>query len=142
MKKIFTIIAVTLLVWGCAKKITPATSANMPASNGGGVVAPSASATSPKTGTAPVASSTPVASVPSTTAPASRNPVDAKPASPEMLGQSTYNTKCGRCHGLKVTSEYTPDRWVSIMQVMASKAQLSDVEKENVLSYVKANAKK
>ena len=142
MKKIFTIITVAVFVWGCAKKITPATSANMPASNGGGVFAPSASANAPKTSTVPVASTTPVASVPSTTAPASRNPADAKPASPEVLGQSTYNTKCGRCHGLKVTSDYTADRWVSIMQVMAPKAQLSDVEKENVLSFVKANAKK
>jgi mono/diheme cytochrome c family protein len=59
-----------------------------------------------------------------------------------MLGQSTYNAKCGKCHGLKVTTDFTADRWVSIMQVMASKAHLDDTEKENVLAYVKANAKK
>jgi hypothetical protein len=58
------------------------------------------------------------------------------------MGQSTYNAKCGKCHGLKVTTDYTADRWISIMQVMAPKAHLDDTEKENVLAYVKANAKK
>ena len=48
-----------------------------------------------------------------------------------MLGQSTFNVKCGKCHGLKVTTDYTADRWVSIMQVMATKAQLTETEKEN-----------
>ncbi len=143
MKRIFTIVAVTVLVWGCAKKITPAISSTAPSSNSGSVTPAPSKFEKPVVNTTPVPSTTaPVASVPSTTAPASRNPAEAKPSSPEMLGQATFNTKCGRCHGLKVTSDYTTDRWVSIMQVMAQKAQLSDVEKENVLSFVKANAKK
>ena len=58
-----------------------------------------------------------------------------------MAGQSTYNAKCGRCHGLKVVQDYTKDRWISVMQVMAPKANLSETEKANVLAYVTANAK-
>lgn len=87
---------------------------------------------------------TPAGTVPATPAGSSSRsvPVDPAKASPEMQGQSTYNAKCGRCHGLKVTSDYTSDRWVSIMQVMAPKANLTDAEKENVLVYVRANAKK
>ena len=66
----------------------------------------------------------------------------AKAAAPEVQGQSTYNAKCGKCHELKVVGDYNADRWVSIMQVMAPKAGLTDVEKDNVLAYVKVNAKK
>jgi len=58
-----------------------------------------------------------------------------------IAGQATFNAKCGRCHGYKIPSDYTVDRWISIMQVMAMKANLTDIEKENVLAYVKANAK-
>ena len=59
-----------------------------------------------------------------------------------IAGQSVYNVKCGSCHGLKIVADYTVDRWISVMQVMAMKAHLTDVEKENVLAYVKANAKR
>jgi hypothetical protein len=59
-----------------------------------------------------------------------------------MLGQATYNAKCGKCHGLKIASDYTVDRWISVMQIMAPKAKLDETEKENVLAYVKANAKR
>jgi mono/diheme cytochrome c family protein len=61
---------------------------------------------------------------------------------PEQVGQSIFNAKCGRCHGLKIPSEYTDIRWVQIMQVMAMKANLNETEKANVLTYVRANAKK
>ena len=84
--------------------------------------------------TATVAATAPVVTPP---------PATAEPAkSPEMLGQSTYNGKCGRCHGLKPVGDYTADRWVGIMESMAPKARLDDTEKQNVLAYVKANAKK
>jgi len=79
--------------------------------------------------------------VPSTPA-GTRSPAEGAAKSPEMLGQATYNAKCGKCHGLKVTTDYTAERWISVMQVMAPKARLDDTEKENVLAYVKANAKK
>ena len=73
---------------------------------------------------------------------ASKTTRDASTITPEMQGQTIYNAKCGSCHYLKVTTDYTADRWISIMQVMAIKANLNDTEKENVLAYVKANAKK
>jgi mono/diheme cytochrome c family protein len=151
MKRIFTIAALTIFVWGCAKKIAPQSSASSPSSNSGSAV--TVPPAPPKFEAAAAANATPVAS----TAPAGPAPIPSVPAtpagtrtpaertgtsSPEMLGQATYNTKCGRCHGLKVTADYTADRWISIMQVMATKAQLAEAEKENVLAYVKANAKK
>jgi cytochrome c553 len=114
MKKTFTVIALTILVWGCAKKVTTAASTSGGSSN-----------------TAVVNTSTDAVSA---------APVIAK--SSEMLGQQTYIAKCGRCHGLKVTTDYTADRWVGIMESMAPKAHLDATEKENVLVYVKTNAKK
>lgn len=60
----------------------------------------------------------------------------------QIEGQKTFNAKCGRCHGLKVTTDYTDVRWVQIMQVMATKANLTATEKDNVLAYVRANCKK
>lgn len=146
MKKIFTIITLSILVWGCAKKIAA------PAGSG---IGSGASSNGAMSATPPVPAGTPsdksasaipgtVGTVPATPAGSSSRsvPVDPAKASPEMQGQSTYNAKCGRCHGLKVTTDYTSDRWVSIMQVMAPKANLTDAEKENVLVYVRANAKK
>ncbi len=154
MKRIFTIITVTIFVWGCAKKISPQASSAPVSSNSGSAVA--APEMSPKLGNSvpvgntpvtPSSSSTPaspaaIPSVPSTPE-GTRTPTDRSgTTSPEMLGQATFNVKCGKCHGLKVTSDYTADRWISIMQVMATKAQLTETEKENVLAYVKANAKR
>ena len=146
MKKIFTIITLSVLVWGCAKKIAaPAGSGIGTSSNGATSATPPVPASTPsgksESGTLPGTKEVPVGTVPATPA-GSRSPIDPSKASPEVQGQSTYNAKCGRCHGLKVTTDYTSDRWVSIMQVMASKANLTDAEKENVLVYVRANAKK
>lgn len=145
MKKAFSIFALTILVWGCAKKITPAASSTASGSSGN-------TATSPAPATLPVPPAAKVTAAPAsavTVSPTSTGsktgaiPADpVKTLAPEAIGQTTYNNKCGRCHGLKVTTDYTADRWVSIMQVMATKAQLNDAEKENVLVYVKANAKK
>jgi mono/diheme cytochrome c family protein len=145
MKKIFSIITLTILVWGCAKKITPTASAGTTSSNTGATTSPA-----PATLPIPPAAKTDVTTAGTTSNPAANTaaktgaiPADpAKPLAPEVMGQTTYNAKCGRCHGLKVTTNYTADRWISIMQVMAPKAQLTDAEKENVLVYVKTNAKK
>ena len=135
MKRTFTVIALMALVWGCAKKSTPTASTGGTSSNSGSVV--NAPSTSGKSET----NTTPVTTAPAT-AGAAKVPAAGATKSPEMLGQETYNAKCGKCHGLKVTTDYTVDRWISVMQVMAPKARLDDTEKENVLAYVKANAKK
>ena len=109
------------------------------------------------TGSAPVvmdkpSNNSPAVSTPSTTASvaAASEPTTAtksveRPGSADaaaIAGQAIFNAKCGRCHGLKVVSDYTVDRWISVMQVMAMKANLTETEKENVLAYVKANAKR
>ena len=71
---------------------------------------------------------------------------EAKPKSPEesaaIAGQSTFNAKCGRCHGLKVAGDYSVERWANILAVMAPRANLTETERSNVFEYVKANAKK
>jgi cytochrome c5 len=135
MKKTLSIIALSVFVWGCSHKMTPASAGAGTGTSGSGT---SAAAPATTTSTAAVAT-LPEDKTGSKTAPGTDS---ARSASPEMLGQSTYNAKCGRCHGLKVTTDYTADRWVSIMQVMATKARLDDTEKSNVLAYVKANAKR
>lgn len=142
MKKLLSVAAVVVLVWSCAKKITPA--ASTPASNGGSTVSntpaslPSAtgSTTNPATGTGTPGTVTAPASASGSLSTTGGTP------SPQRLGQQTFNAKCGRCHGLKVTTDYTVERWISIMQVMAIKANLDETEKSNVLAYVTANAKR
>jgi len=135
MKRTFTVIALTVLVWGCNKKVTPTASKGGPSSNSGSVV------TTPSNNAPAAANTTPLGTTPATPE-GSRTPAAGSATmSPEMMGQATYNAKCQKCHALKITTNYTADRWISVMQVMAPKAQLSDTEKDNVLAYVKANAK-
>lgn len=138
MKKVTLILTLAVFVFSCAKKSTPtASAASAPAGNSGKVVSGGAPATSPSA----TAASTP-AILPNENTGSKTPAAPATTASPEVQGQATFNAKCGRCHGLKPASDYTADRWVSIMQSMAPKARLTDAEKENVLAYVKANAKK
>ena len=118
MKKVFTIAALTIFVWGCNHKATP-TAAKAPA-------------TTPPVATAPVV---PPPAKPETVPATGDNNAVAQ-------GQTTYTAKCGRCHGLKTTTDYTADRWVGLVESMAPKAHLDATEKANVLAYVQANAKK
>lgn len=138
MKKATLILTLAVFVFSCAKKSTPAASSgSAPAGNSGKVVSGGA----PAAPAAPATAATP-AVLPNENTGSKTPATPATNASPEVMGQSTYNAKCGKCHGLKPTSDYTADRWVSIMQVMAPKARLTDAEKDNVLAYVRANAKK
>lgn len=141
MKKFLFVFILGIAVVGCAKKMTPASGGNTPVANNGAVAAtplpPAPPVIEQKVATnAPVNTNTEAGSQ------ASKTTRDASTLTHEMQGQAIYNAKCGRCHGLKVTTDYTADRWISIMQVMATKANLNDTEKENVLAYVKANSKK
>lgn len=66
-----------------------------------------------------------------------------KPDSPEAIaGKQVFTAKCGTCHELKDPADYTPKKWISIVNDMAPKAKLNATEKKNVLTYVQANAKK
>ena len=149
MKKIFTILTLTILVWGCAKKMAPA-KATTPSSNTGSAIGKNTETPPPVINTpAPTNTSANTATVfTADDNKSSKTIVKEGTQSPEVLsqlaGQSTYNAKCGSCHGLKVTTNYTSERWASVMAVMAdgSHANLNDTEKENVLAYVRANSKK
>ena len=102
MKKMYLLLAVTVLfVWSCSKKTTPS----------------------------------------STTIPSTET-VAAKPATGDIAeGKSTYEAKCGKCHGLINPEKFTAVKWVGLVNWMAPKAHLDDAEKQNVLAYVQANAK-
>jgi len=57
-------------------------------------------------------------------------------------GKTVYETKCIRCHAMKPVAAFTEPRWDGILRIMAPKANLTQVETEQVTAYVKANAKK
>ncbi len=145
MKKILSAILIMVLVWGCSKKLAPATSGTA-TSNSGSVITQTTAAETKTGSTTPAATST----ISSQPAPANTGTTGTKIAptatTPEaaatIAGQATYNAKCGRCHGLKVTIDYTAERWASILAVMAPRANLTETEKENVSAYVIANSKK
>lgn len=57
-------------------------------------------------------------------------------------GHSTFNAKCGRCHGLKNPDTHTVSQWKDIIAKMAPKAKLDSTERANVTAYVNFYAKK
>lgn len=141
MKNILLIAALMVLVWGCAKKMTPATS-ETPSSNIGSSGSSSTNA-DPKTANSTPATNTPPAVTSSGVSAALTPAVGRNPEEAALIaGQNTYNAKCGRCHAYKVTTEFTADRWMSIMAVMSIKANLTETERANVTAYVRANSKK
>ena len=64
--------------------------------------------------------------------------------SPEAIaaGKIVFETRCNRCHDLKETNGYTPDKWTTILQIMIPRARLNEEQAKQVRSYVMANAKK
>ncbi len=131
MKNIVIGFVSMVLIGGCAKKITPA-------NNGS-----STSNTQPLPAGTTAGSGSEVTMVINnqggSAAPKTETPADATAIA---AGQNTFNAKCGRCHGLKNPGDFTAERWEGIMDAMAPKAHLTDIEKANVYAYVKANAKK
>ncbi len=57
-------------------------------------------------------------------------------------GQTVYTNRCGRCHNLKTTTDFTPKQWEGILQSMIPKAKLDEAQAKQVTAYVMANAKK
>jgi trimethylamine-N-oxide reductase (cytochrome c) len=78
---------------------------------------------------------------PSQTATATTTTTTTTTTADAVAGKSTYMAKCGQCHGLKNPADFTVTEWGPILDNMARKAQLDDIEKANVLAYVDANAK-
>ena len=64
--------------------------------------------------------------------------------SPEAIaaGKIIFETRCNRCHDLKVIDVYTTARWTTILQTMIPRARLNEEQAKEVRSYVMANAKK
>ena len=148
MKKILCVASFSVMIWGCAKKMTPAQTGSSATPNSGSVITDTKTmSTDPgmAKGIAPATSSTTTAD-PALAGSAGARPVAPTATSPEakaaIAGQQTYNAKCGSCHGLKVTTNYTSERWASILAIMAPKANLTEDEKNNVYAYVKENSKK
>jgi len=56
-------------------------------------------------------------------------------------GKETFEAKCGSCHNLNKPSDYTFKEWNPILDRMAKKADLDYLQKQNVLGYLKDNAK-
>jgi len=147
MKKFFLLCSMAVVVFSCAKKVTPSKS-EIPSSNTGTVIsnngsgsnAPSTYSNSSSTTTA-----NGTGAVAGTNSPVAGSKIVAKAGTGDesaRAGQATYNAKCGSCHGLKVVSDYTAARWAGIMAVENTRANLSQTERTNVLAYVTANAKK
>jgi cytochrome c5 len=57
-------------------------------------------------------------------------------------GKQVYYVKCSKCHQAKEPELYTAERWVKIVDWMGPRAKITEIEKENILLYVKALAKK
>lgn len=57
-------------------------------------------------------------------------------------GHIVFESRCGRCHGLKDPTRYTSQRWDGILKSMIPKAKLNETEAQQVTAYVMANARK
>ena len=57
-------------------------------------------------------------------------------------GKTTFDAKCGKCHGLPDTGDHTAEQWKKIVAKMAPKAKLTPEETNWVLAYTVVNAKK
>ena len=57
-------------------------------------------------------------------------------------GHQIFDQNCGKCHRIFTPDEFKEKRWVRIIDEMAPKARLNENEKQKVLAYVVANAKK
>jgi hypothetical protein len=138
MKKTTLICLAIVVMYSCAKKMTPAASA--PSTD-------KASATV-TVATTPVSEANPTAMKPETpvapvtteaaivTEVTATEPITVKKETKEVVaGKEVFKAKCGRCHELKAPENYTAAKWVKIIDWMAPKAKLDASEKENVLAY-------
>jgi cytochrome c5 len=76
------------------------------------------------------------------TIPAVEKPIVNTPAVNMDNGKQVYYVKCAKCHQAKAPDLYTADRWIKIVDWMGPRAKITELEKENILAYVKAFAKK
>lgn len=118
MKKVWFVIGIVAIAWGCSPKAKPGASPQTPVATATPDPSP---APPPVPPAAPVAGKFDMATIEN--------------------GQKIYETRCGRCHGLKNTALYTASSWTGIMDRMAPKARLDEKEKAQTLAYVQHHAK-
>ena len=149
MKKIITALFFMIALYSCAKKITgsaakvvetPPSVTNVPLVKDIAPNAPSAPeppnaqdmAINPE---APVVGPLPVK--------AEVKPVeDKKKMAMIATGKEVYSVKCSKCHEAHEPKEFNEAKWVKLIDWMGPRAKLEANDKEAVLAYVKANAKK
>jgi len=56
-------------------------------------------------------------------------------------GRELYIDRCGKCHDLYQTSEYTKEKWAKIMNKMQKPAKITDEQKELIIKYINTNTK-
>ncbi len=57
-------------------------------------------------------------------------------------GKKIYEKKCGKCHVLHETDEYSQKEWKNILKVMKEKAELTKEQHSLVLGYLYSKSKK
>jgi mono/diheme cytochrome c family protein len=136
----FLIIAVAVWFVACAKKVTPTATAKKTTAP---EVGPQASVKYDSTSLAEKKAAAKRAQELANAKPIGEtldmsNSVEAKMGN----GKQVYYVKCSKCHEAKSPDLYTADRWVKIVDWMGPRAKITEIEKENILAYVKAFAKK
>jgi mono/diheme cytochrome c family protein len=138
MKKTTLICLAIVVMYSCAKKMTPAASAPSTDKASATVTA----ATTPVSESKPTAMKTETLVAPVTSEAAIVTEVTAtdaistkKETKQVVAGKEVFKAKCGRCHELKAPENYTTAKWIKIVDWMAPKAKLDASEKENVLAY-------
>lgn len=89
-----------------------------------------ASCENQKTATVAVRDNTPVGKSTKTTG--------SKRLTADMIaqGRTIFENNCGKCHALPEPKSHTDAQWVSLVNVMAPKAKLTDAQAEMVYDYL------
>ncbi len=138
MKKLMvSLLSLALIAAACTKKMAPATTGTetTPMKSPDSDKEKSGEAEKTTEPTKPVESSIPALP------PA--KPMSSLPNKPseEESGKNVYSTKCGTCHALKNTGNYTFNQWEVILKKMVPNAKLSADEESQVVAYIKGNSK-
>lgn len=58
-----------------------------------------------------------------------------------IKGRSLYIEHCGSCHNLHLPEKFTATEWEKNVSEMQEKAKINDLQKENMLYYLKSRCK-
>lgn len=54
-------------------------------------------------------------------------------------GKLLFESKCGRCHDLPKPNQYSKEKWLPIVNNMAKRAKMSEIDKDLVYNYLTMN---